>query len=101
MTELGWIDAALTSARPQAIAALLRYFRDLDTAEEAFQEASLRALRSWPLKGPPRDPAGWLIFVGRNSAIDEVRRRSRQVAMPDEERAGEFPLTLDLRRPTN
>ena len=67
MTDLRWIDAALTSARPQAVAALLRYFRDLDTAEEAFQEASLRALKVWPVKGPPRDPAAWLIFVGRNS----------------------------------
>lgn len=85
MTELGWIDAALTSARPQAIAALLRYFRDLDTAEEAFQEASLRALRNWPLKGPPRDPVAWLIFVGRNAAIDEVRHRIKHVAMPDED----------------
>ena len=34
MTEIGWIDAALTSARPQAVAALLRYFRDLDAAED-------------------------------------------------------------------
>ena len=32
MTDLAWIDAALTSARPQALGALLRYFRDLDTA---------------------------------------------------------------------
>ena len=39
MTEVGWMDAAMTSARPQAVSALLRYFRDLDTAEEAFQEA--------------------------------------------------------------
>ncbi len=70
MTDLRWIDAALTSARPQAVAALLRYFRDLDTAEEAFQEASLRALKTWPVKGPPRDPAAWLIFVGRNTALD-------------------------------
>jgi RNA polymerase sigma-70 factor (ECF subfamily) len=54
---MGWIDAALTSARPQGIAALLRYFRDLDTAEEAFQEACLRALQLWPKNGPPRDPA--------------------------------------------
>ena len=59
--------------RPQAVAALLRYFRDLDVAEEAFQEACLRALKHWPVNGPPRDPAAWLIFVGRNSAIDEVR----------------------------
>ena len=85
MTDLRWIDAALTSARPQAVAALLRYFRDLDTAEEAFQEASLRALKTWPIKGPPRDPAAWLIFVGRNTALDDVRRRRKETALPSEE----------------
>lgn len=84
MSELAWIDAALTAARPQALGALLRYFRDLDTAEEAFQDACLRALRAWPQNGPPRDPAAWLILVGRNAAIDAVRRRSRQEALPDE-----------------
>lgn len=85
MTDLRWIDAALTSARPQAVAALLRYFRDLDTAEEAFQEASLRALKAWPEKGAPRDPAAWLIFVGRNTALDDKRRRSKEQALPSEE----------------
>jgi RNA polymerase sigma-70 factor, ECF subfamily len=85
MTDLAWIDAALTGARPQALGALLRYFRDLDLAEEAFQDACLRALRTWPRNGPPRDPAAWLIFVGRNAAIDQVRRRGRQEALPAEE----------------
>ena len=54
MTGMDWIDRTLSSARPQAVAALMRYFRDLDTAEEAFQEACLKALRNWPEKGPPR-----------------------------------------------
>lgn len=85
MTDVAWIGAALTAARPQAIAALLRYFRNMDVAEEAFQEASLRALKSWPLNGPPRDPAAWLIFVGRNSALDEMRRRNRHDTLPDED----------------
>jgi RNA polymerase sigma-70 factor (ECF subfamily) len=85
VTDLRWLDAALTSARPQAVAALLRYFRDLDTADEAFQEASLRALKVWPVKGPPRDPAAWLIFVGRNTALDDKRRRSKQQELPSEE----------------
>ena len=84
MTDLAWIEAAITGARPQAIGALLRYFRDLDTAEEAFQEACLRALRTWPSNGPPRDPAGWLILVGRNAALDGVRKRARQAELPDE-----------------
>jgi RNA polymerase sigma-70 factor, ECF subfamily len=85
VSDLAWIDAALTSARPQALGALLRYFRDLDRAEEAFQEACLRALKHWPQNGPPRDPAAWLILVGRNAALDEVRRRSSEEPLPADE----------------
>jgi len=85
MTDLAWINAAMIAARPQAVGALLRYFRDLDQAEEAFQEACLRALKSWPENGPPRDPTAWLILVGRNAALDGVRRRSRDAALPDED----------------
>jgi RNA polymerase sigma-70 factor (ECF subfamily) len=84
VTDLDWIGTALASARPQALAALLRHFRDLDIAEEAYQEASLKALKAWAQNGPPRDPIAWLIFVGRNAAIDQVRRRARQVALPEE-----------------
>jgi RNA polymerase sigma-70 factor (ECF subfamily) len=85
MTDIAWIDAALVASRPQAVAALLRYFRDLDAAEEAYQDACLRALKNWAVNGPPRDPTSWLIMVGRNAALDGVRKRSKQVAMPDEE----------------
>jgi RNA polymerase sigma-70 factor, ECF subfamily len=85
MTDMAWINAAITAARPQAVGALLRYFRDLDTAEEAFQDACLRALKNWPTNGPPRDPAAWLIMVGRNAALDGVRKRSRNTELPSEE----------------
>ena len=85
MTDMAWIDATLTAARPQVLGALLRYFRVLDAAEDAFQEACLRALKNWPVKGPPRDPAAWLIFVGRNFALDEVRRRSKQTELPPDD----------------
>ncbi|MFN3523989.1 MAG: RNA polymerase sigma factor [Phenylobacterium sp.] len=90
MSELAWIDAALTAARPQAVGALLRYFRDLDTAEEAFQDACLRALKKWPVNGPPRDPAAWLIMVGRNAAIDATRRAKRLTALPDEDQLSDL-----------
>ncbi len=85
LNDLDWINGALSGARPQAISALLRYFRDLDTAEEAFQEAALRALKSWPQNGPPRDPAAWLILVGRNAGLDGVRKQSRDVALPPDD----------------
>jgi RNA polymerase sigma-70 factor (ECF subfamily) len=85
MNDIAWIDAALTSARPRAVSALLRYFRDLDSAEEAFQNACLKALDTWPRNGPPRDPAAWLIMVGRNVGIDAARRQAKQQALPDED----------------
>jgi len=84
MTDLAWIETALVGARPQVMGALLRYFRDLDRAEEAFQEACLRAMKTWPVKGPPRDPAAWLIFVGRNAELDSVRRDSRNTELPED-----------------
>lgn len=90
MTDIAWIDPLLTAARPQAVAALLRYFRDLDMAEEAFQDACLRALKNWPKNGPPRDPTAWLIFVGRNAAIDAVRKRSRNEPLPDEDKLSDL-----------
>jgi RNA polymerase sigma-70 factor, ECF subfamily len=83
MHDLAHIDVAISGARPKAIAALLRYFRDLDTAEEAFQEACLRALQTWPHKGPPRDPTAWLVMVGRNAALDTKRRTRSLGPLPD------------------
>jgi RNA polymerase sigma-70 factor, ECF subfamily len=85
VTDADWINAILTGVRPQAVAALLRYFRDLDVAEEAFQEACLRALKSWPKNGPPRDAAAWLIMVGKNAALDGVRKQARERPLPAEE----------------
>jgi len=90
VSDLAWIDGALVSARPQAVAALLRYFRDLDLAEEAYQDACLRALKNWPKNGPPRDAAAWLIMVGRNAAIDVTRRRAKQTALPDEDQISDL-----------
>ena len=82
---LAWIDVALRAARPRVLGALLRYFRELDVAEEAFQEACLGALKNWPKNGPPRDPSAWLIFVARNAAIDDKRRRRKEAPLVDEE----------------
>src|SRR5262249_11094822 len=85
MTDVGQVSSILPAARPQGMTALLRNFRDLDLAEEAFQEASVRAMKAWPGRGPPHDAAAWLIMVGRNAAIDTVRRQSRLQPLPPEE----------------
>jgi RNA polymerase sigma-70 factor, ECF subfamily len=90
MTDLGWIDSLLRSARPQTLGALLRYFRDLDRAEEAFQEACLRALKHWPVNGPPRDPVSWLALVGRNAGLDEARRRGKSEPLPADDKISDL-----------
>ena len=46
----------------------------LDLAEEAMQEAMLRALQTWPYQGVPDNTAAWLFRVAHNAAIDAVRR---------------------------
>ncbi len=66
-------------ARPKVVAALTRQFRSLDGAEEAFQEACVRALVKWPEQGVPRDPTGWLLMTGRNATIDRLRKDRRLV----------------------
>lgn len=71
-------DIELREARPRVVAALLRVFGDIDLAEDLYQEACIRALRSWPQDGIPDNVAGWLIRVGRNAGIDHMRRQVRQ-----------------------
>ncbi len=43
----------------RAVASLVRFFGDIDLAEEAVQEAFAVALRRWPATGQPPSPAGW------------------------------------------
>jgi len=49
----------------------------LDLAEEAVQEAMLRALQTWPYQGVPPNAAAWLFRVAHNVVIDAVRRNQR------------------------
>ncbi|RAI01651.1 hypothetical protein DLJ53_09555 [Acuticoccus sediminis] len=82
--DLNWIEAAVAVARPRVVAALLRRFGSVELAEEAFQDACLKALARWPEQGPPRDPTAWLLAVGRNACIDGVRRAARETSLPEE-----------------
>jgi RNA polymerase sigma-70 factor (ECF subfamily) len=84
VSDVDSIDPVLRSARPRAVGALLRYFRSIDQAEEAFQEACLRALQRWPVNGPPRDAVAWLVMVGRNAGLDDARRRGKTAPLPDD-----------------
>lgn len=56
----------------------------LGLAEDAVQQACLRALDTWPAQGQPAQPAAWLYRVARHHAIDQLRRDNRLVDLPAE-----------------
>jgi RNA polymerase sigma-70 factor, ECF subfamily len=59
----------------RALATLIRLVGDFDLAQDALQDAFAVALERWPAADPPSNPRAWLVNVGRNKAIDRVRRQ--------------------------
>jgi RNA polymerase sigma-70 factor (ECF subfamily) len=50
--------------------------RSIALAEDAVQDALIRALEVWPFRGIPENPSAWLIQVARNRALDRIRRET-------------------------
>jgi RNA polymerase sigma-70 factor (ECF subfamily) len=57
------------------LAATVRVAGDIDTAEEAVQDAYATALSTWGGSGIPRNPGAWLTVAARRRALD-LRRRA-------------------------
>ncbi|OBK63651.1 hypothetical protein A5656_08580 [Mycobacterium gordonae] len=89
-------DAALAETvrmeGTRILATLIRTVGSLVIAEDAVQEAALRALREWPRTGVPDEPRAWLTVTARRVAIDLLRREgaraqkeraSVELAVPD------------------
>ena len=87
-----WRDAT-----PHVLAALLRRYGDLETAQDAVQEALLAAARQWPVDGMPDRPAG-LAGAGRVAAPGRrlaVRHRA------DRSRGGDLAGRAGAARPAS
>ncbi|QLY28614.1 RNA polymerase sigma factor [Nocardia huaxiensis] len=91
-------DALLRELVPAVIGVLVRRGADFASAEDAVQEALIRALESWP-DDPPRDPKGWLVAAAWHRFLDAARaetsRRGRELAVEAEPAAGPVPATDD------
>lgn len=75
------LGPVLKAAYPQVIATLIRVLGDIDRATDATQDALVKALQHWQTDGVPDQPVAWLVTVGRNRAIDQLRRESRAVSL--------------------
>jgi RNA polymerase sigma-70 factor (ECF subfamily) len=62
------------------LAATVRVTRDLDTAEEAVQDAYVQALATWGRDGVPTRPGAWLTTVARRKALNLLQRRDTLAA---------------------
>jgi RNA polymerase sigma-70 factor, ECF subfamily len=71
----GDIEAIFRNEAGRALATLIRLVGDFDLAEDALQDAFAAALENWRAGEPPANPRAWLVNVGRNKAIDRIRRR--------------------------
>ncbi|MGP1396945.1 MAG: RNA polymerase sigma factor [Inquilinaceae bacterium] len=72
------LASRLQAACPVALATLIRLLGDIDAAEDALQEATARALATWPHRGMPENPSAWLIATARNHTVDLHRRRAME-----------------------
>lgn len=61
---------------PRILATLVRITGDVDLAQDALQDATIRALHAWPRDGVPREPRAWLTVAARRCAVDRVRREA-------------------------
>ncbi|SDJ38357.1 MULTISPECIES: RNA polymerase sigma factor [Bradyrhizobium] len=82
------IEQTFRDEAGRALATLIRLVGDFDLAQDALQDAFAVALERWPAAQLPSNPRAWLVNVGRNKAIDRVRRdvsfRSKQQALTHE-----------------
>jgi RNA polymerase sigma-70 factor, ECF subfamily len=60
----------------RCVATLVRFFGDIDLAEEAVQEAFTIAVDRWPVAGLPPNPGAWITTTAKNRAIDHLRREA-------------------------
>ncbi|MFZ2548291.1 MAG: DUF6596 domain-containing protein [Candidatus Microthrix subdominans] len=76
MNPSAGVDASLLRASvPEVLAVLVRRGADFATAEDAVQEAAIKALAAWD-EDRPANPTAWLITVAWRSYLDLVRSQS-------------------------
>lgn len=72
------LDAVVRAEWPRIVASVLRITGDWDLAEDCAQDATERAMLTWPRDGVPDNTAAWLTSVARRRALDVLRRRNTE-----------------------
>jgi RNA polymerase sigma-70 factor (ECF subfamily) len=75
----GVTEDLFRSESVRVLGSLMRRFGNLDLAEDAYQDACVAALETWPRDGTPANPGAWLTTVAGNRALDRIRRESARL----------------------
>ena len=75
----GLAEDVFRAESARVLGALMRRFGNLDLAEDAFQDACLVAVQTWPRDGTPDSPGAWLTTVAGNRALDRIRREAARL----------------------
>lgn len=67
--------------------------QNLELAEDAVQEAMIKALNHWSYRAIPDNPAGWLWRVAHNAALDRLRADTRRGRLAAEAELGRMTRT--------
>ncbi len=70
------VELAARTSYGRLVALLSSRSRDVAAAEDALNDAFLRALRSWPRDGVPTNPDAWLLAAARRRLIDASRHHA-------------------------
>jgi RNA polymerase sigma factor (sigma-70 family) len=86
------IGELLRELAPQVLGALVRRYGQFGACEDAVQEAMAEAVASWPVRGVPESPKGWLLTVASRRLIDEVRSEHARRRREQDHAAATAPL---------
>ena len=75
------IDGLLVEMRPKLHRYCARMVGSVIDGEDVLQDALIKAVESFASAGPIANPEGWLFRIAHNTALDFLRRRTRQEAM--------------------
>jgi RNA polymerase sigma-70 factor (ECF subfamily) len=72
------IERLLVEMRPKLHRYCARMTGSVIDGEDVLQDALIKAVEAFPSAGPIGNPEGWLFRIAHNTALDFLRRRSRQ-----------------------
>src|SRR6266404_3616676 len=90
------VDGLLAAMRPKLHRYCARMVGSVIDGEDVLQDALIKAVEAYASAGQIGNPEGWLFRIAHNTALDFLRRRSRQAALRSVEEVDMIVDQLDV-----